>query len=123
MAEIFIRTVRMNVASAGCPLTVLSHSGGVELLHITCATPMFVRDTVEGVDLPLWNDASFSPTISNGLVMDNLTERILSAAYELYARRSVHGVTREQVCWRLLGSLRRSSAASSLPLMLWLRRA
>lgn len=97
MGEIFIRTARINVASPGCPLTVLAHSGGVELLNITHGTPIVVRDLVDGRDLPLWKDPSFSPTIGNGLTMNDLKERIVSAAYGLFAHHPVHEVTREQV--------------------------
>ncbi|MEN2742026.1 TetR/AcrR family transcriptional regulator [Microbacterium sp. X-17] len=86
MGEIFIRTARVNVTSAGCPLTVLSHSGGVELLHITDATPIVVRDL----------ETSTSPATRKGLTM-NVSERIVSAAYGLFAHRAVHEVTREQV--------------------------
>lgn len=96
MGEIFIRTARVNVASAGCPLTVLSHSGGVELLHITDATPVVVRDLAEGGDLALRNTISSSPTWK-GLTMNDTSERIVAAAYGLFAHRAVHEVTREQV--------------------------
>ncbi|WP_434317232.1 TetR/AcrR family transcriptional regulator [Leifsonia sp. P73] len=87
MGEIFIRTARVNVTIAGCPLTVLSHSGGVELLHITDATPIVVTDL----------ETSSSPTTWKGLTMNDLSERIVSAAYGLFARSAVHEVTREQV--------------------------
>ena len=87
MGEIFIRTARINVTSAGCPLTVLSHADGVELLHITGATPIVVRDL----------EATSSPTTRKGPTMDDLSERIVSAAYGLFAHRAVHEVTREQV--------------------------
>ncbi|MFE4951640.1 TetR/AcrR family transcriptional regulator [Leifsonia sp. NPDC056665] len=97
MGEIFIRTARINVTSAGCPLTVLSHSDGVELLHITGATPIVVRDLAEGRDLALRNETSSSPTTWKGLTMHDLSERIVSAAYGLFAHRAVHDVTREQV--------------------------
>ena len=54
MGRIFVKSARLNAASAGAPLTVLSHSGGVELLHLTGSTPIAVRDVFEGRDIPLW---------------------------------------------------------------------
>ncbi|MEY9854352.1 hypothetical protein ABH923_004030 [Leifsonia sp. EB41] len=87
MGEIFVRAARVNATSAGCPLTVLSHSDGVELLHITGATPIVVRDL----------EASASPTTGNGPTVNDLPERIVSAAYGLFAHLAVHEVTREQV--------------------------
>jgi AcrR family transcriptional regulator len=111
MWKLFAKSARVNLESAGAPLTVLSHSGGVELLHITGSTPIAVRDVLMGGDLPLWDHVSqFAPVAGepaaplspssinwNGTTMNDLNDRIVAAAYPLFTHRPVHEVTLEQV--------------------------
>lgn len=56
MGELFLKAARVNARNAGAPLTPLSHSEGVELLHITAATPVTVSDVgrADGIALILW---------------------------------------------------------------------
>lgn len=96
MSEIFLRSARINAASPGCPLTVLAHSDGVELLNITPDTPIVVRDLTEE-DEPTLLDDSSSSSSGHRLAGNDLTERIVETAYGLFAQRSIHDVTRDQV--------------------------
>jgi AcrR family transcriptional regulator len=117
--ELFIKSARANLDNVGAPLTVLAHSGGVDLLHITRETPVAVLDLSDGVPKALWgspdqvsptpaptpatasvdrSDEHLSFTISrNGSAMNTVRERILAAAYELFTHHAVHDVTLEQV--------------------------
>lgn len=115
MGELFLKSARLNARTAGAALTVLSHSRGVELLHITEATPVTVRDVGGAKEVTLWRWPEHSPisdepcdlaslisgstptTTQNGPTVADLQERILSAAYTLFTHHAVHDVTREQV--------------------------
>jgi AcrR family transcriptional regulator len=97
MGEIFVRSARTNAASPGCPLTVLAHSDGVELLNITNATPIVVRDLTEDDEPALLDESSCSPTVGHRLPRNDLTERIVAAACEIFAQRSIHEITRDEV--------------------------
>ncbi len=115
LGQLFIKSARANLERPGSPLTVLAHSGGVELLFITRETPAMVWDLSGGVPTSLWDcpeplgptlasatidrsDEQLSFTITqNGSAMTSTHERILSAAYELFTHHSVHELTLAQV--------------------------
>ena len=112
LGQLFIKSARANLEKPGAPLTVLAHSGGVELLFLTRETPVLVWDlSGGGVPTSLWDcpdqlgpapapkpidqpDEQTSFTITqNGPAMNANRERILSAAYELFTHHALHELT------------------------------
>jgi AcrR family transcriptional regulator len=104
MAVRFVRHARLNALSSGAPLTVLVHAHGVDLFHITPATPVIVRDVSGFAPVTLWASpacpASAAPAMATKekrTTMTDLHQRIIDKAYPLYTQHAVHDITRQQV--------------------------
>ena len=99
MADNFIRHARMNALTSGAPLTVLVHSGGVELFHITPTTPVKVQDVAGLAPTTLWASPACPARVTEEkrTTMPDLHQRIIDTAYPLYLQHAVHDITRQQI--------------------------
>ena len=100
MADNFIRHARMNALTSGAPLTVLVHSRGVELFHITPTTPVIVQDVSGLAPATLWASPACPARATKEkkrTTMPDIHQRIIDTAYPLYLLHAVHDITRQQI--------------------------